>query len=57
MSCLRAASDVMAPKLTLRFDMTEGVKINRPRTLKEDEDEVELSHGRFLSTLAHLHIT
>ena len=26
MSCLRAASDVMAPKLTLRFDMTEGVK-------------------------------
>ena len=57
MSCLRAASDVMAPKLTLRFDMTEGVKINRPRTLKEDGDEVELSHGRFLSTLAHLHIT
>ena len=26
-SCLRATSDAMAPKLTLRFDMAEGAKV------------------------------
>ena len=48
MSCLRAASDVMAPKLTLRFDMAEGVWIGRRTAVCFGKAKVELSHGHSL---------
>ena len=56
MSCLRAASDVIAPKLTLRFDIAEGAGISRGVVATcSGKAKVELSHGHsLLSSNPHI---